>query len=61
MRRLKLPRARSFEVRFLDNLVKLVDTNGKELGRLNIRYNPDAKLLVVSPKSVRSGYSMEVG
>jgi len=54
-------RARSVEIRTGKNVLKLVDENGKELGRVHALYNFSAKVLTIIPKSVRSLKVMEVG
>ena len=54
-------RARSVEVRKGKNVLKLVDEKGKELGRAVALYDVSAKKLTLTPVSLKSLKSLEIG
>lgn len=56
-----MPRARRVEVREGENVFKLVDSRGKELGRVRGLYEISEKKLRIIPISVKALKVLEVG
>jgi len=54
-------RARTLEIREGKNIIKFVDENGKELGRVEGFYSKAIKSLVLVPKSIKTLITLEIG